>query len=441
MSKHNVILEITNGIWMIDESYANSQFLVIDNILKGKAGILNKDNAVAKFFSVDTQGVTTQSEKGNKPFNNAQPLSTAVIFVSGPIMKYDNCGAPGTKTYTELVKSARTNPKIGSIVIVEDTPGGTVAGTEEFKNEVFLARQEKPVISVVDGLLCSAGYWFASQSTEIYVSNKTDSVGSIGTMMSFADMQAYYEKQGVKFHEVYATQSTDKNRDFNDARKGNYDAIKARLDSINTIFLNDVIAGRGEKLNQETTLTGKVFMGQDAIDVGLVDGFKSLDEAIARAQELAQSTTNNNQNQPQTMKLGAKWTSMVAFLSAAFTGFKADETDLTEEHLEKINSELATHATVVTELQAAKAEKDSLVAEKATLASEKTTLQTAHDALVASDSAKDAEIQRLCGLNPGATSAFKKKTDDVGGQNEESDFSSEADDDLKNLRAKLYPTK
>lgn len=439
MKRHNILLEITNGLWLIDESYAKSQFVFIDNILKGKAGILDKENAEPQFHSVDYSGAISFSAKGAIPFNNAAPQSTAVIFVSGPIMKYDNCGAPGTKTYTSLIQSAASNPNINSIVLVSDTPGGTVAGTEEFANAVDAANNQKPVVTLVDGLLASAGYWYASGSSEIYISNKTDQVGSIGTMSSFADIQAYYEKMGVKFHEIYADASKDKNADFNQARQGNYDLIKARLNAINDLFISHVVAGRGDKLNKKETLTGKVFMGQDAIDKGLVDGFKSLEQAVSRAQELAQSTNNNNQNHSKSMKIGAKFTAILTFLSSAFTGVKADETELTAEHLEKINSELETLATVKADLQTANADKVKLEGEKTKLEGEKTKLEGEKADLVKTNGEMDAEIQRLCKLNPGATSTFKKKTDDVGSAGESNDeFFCEADEQLAKARKEIY---
>ena len=444
MSKRNLYLEITNSIWLIEESYANAQFLLVDSLLKGNINAFDKKNAKAKFISVDYLGQISASVSGIKPFSNAAPDSTAVIYVSGPIMKHDNCVAPGTKTYSSLINDAAANPNIGSLLIVYDTPGGTVAGTEEFANAVKSASAQMPVISLVDGLLCSAGYWSACGSTEIYGSNKTDQIGSIGTMCSFADTQGAYEKQGVVFHDIYADASKDKNKDIADARKGNYDAIKLRLNSINDLFIGAVNAGRGEKLNKKETLSGKVFMTADAINNGLIDGMKTFEEALARAQELVQSNNNNNnQNQKSTMKVKAMFATMTAFLASVFTGFKADETVLTEEHLTKIDAELATLATE--KLAKVAAETAKGIAETALAVANASVTKLTADLATAigvgnTAAAKvvelQAEIDRLSVLNPGATSPLKTKTDVVTAE-EKDDFSCEVDEELKAVRTRM----
>jgi ClpP class serine protease len=252
--------------------------------------------------------------------------------------------------------------------------------------------------------MCSAAYWIGSQCSEIYAGNKTDEIGSIGTMCSFADMQPMWEKQGVVFHEIYASASTDKNKNYMDARKGNYDGIIQSLDQINTIFLNAVKDARGAKLNAKETLTGKVFMAQNAINVGLIDGMKSFEDVITRAQQLANqqkqtNTINTNQSNKNPMKVKAIFGAMTAFLASAFPSYKAEETVLTEEHLEKVNSELETLAAI-----------------KIQLAGEKTAKEKAESDLAAANN-KVAElntkIKELESESAGETNTSKTGTDKI----------------------------
>lgn len=414
MSKSNVILEVTNGIWAIEPSAIDAQVALLKSFFEGNRELVNEikepvafvygafDGPVKKAFRDEYTGAWT--------FGNVEPGSVAVMRVSGAIMKYDYCGAAGTLTYSDLLSQINSNPNIIAGVIIFDTPGGTVAGTEDFATKI--KNSEKPIIGAVEDLMCSAGCWMGTSCKNVYALTKTSRIGSIGTMLSFADVQGAYEKQGVKFHEIYATASKDKNADFTEARKGNYKKVIESLDKFNQVFMDAVIENRGEKLNQKETLTGKVFFADEAINNGLIDGIKSMDEIIDEArslglQNISQSNKNNNQTQ-NPMKIKAAWTAMIAFFTAAFTSEVKAEDTLTEEHLEKINAELATLADVKSQLEKANAD----------LATATSGLSTANKTIAALTSEKEtltAEVARLAALNPGASTAIKTETDKLEG--------------------------
>ena len=155
----------------------------------------------------------------------------------------------------------------------------------------------KPVISSAD-LSASAAYWIASASDHIMANNNISAeFGSIGVMMSFADVQPYYEKQGVKFHTIYAPESNYKNRPFEKALKGDYDEIKQEeLSPLAIKFQNAVKANRGDKLKEETAgiLNGKMFYAEQAKEVGLIDSIGSLDEAVQMAADMSRKNMIKN---------------------------------------------------------------------------------------------------------------------------------------------------
>lgn len=385
----NILLAIQNGFWLIDPNAVESYLPLIQNMYSGNSPLINNEEKKPAIYYLAADGETSFG-------TSVKPNSTAVLEITGAIMKYDNCGAPGSKSLSYIMKQLSADPNVSSIVLYVDSPGGTVAGTQDFAQTIKNAG--KPVVAVASDLMASAAYWLGSQATEIYAENDSSRIGSIGTMLSFADMQPMWEQKGVKFHNIYADASTEKNADFMQARQGNYAGVKETLNALNDKFLSAVKDARGEKLNAKETLSGKVFMANDAIKNGLIDGIMSLDQAIARAQELANQRTNqSNNNQSQNnMKVKAMWASMVAFLGAAFTGFKADETPLTEEHLEKMNAELAKMDQLKADLDAANAAKKT--AEDA-LTAKVNELATVNETIAA----KDAEIAKLKGTSAGAT--------------------------------------
>lgn len=379
-----------NGIWFIEPGYAQAQAPLIKAIMNG--GQFPKTNTIKKgkyAAVISPTGDQSYIDSKSNKFETADEGSVAIFCVSGPIMKDDGeCGEPGTARMCEAIDEAANNSNIIGAVFIFDSPGGSVSGTEEFAN--CIKDFNKPKIGIVEDMCASAAYWAISQCDEVYACNSTSRIGSIGTMVSFADMQPYWESQGVKFHEIYADASVDKNKDFIEARKGNYDLVKETLNGINNIFIASVTGAR-KGLNKKETLTGKMFLAADAQAVGLIDGMMCEEDAVQKVRDVAakankgsnNASTNINQNNTE-MKIGAKFTALVAMLSSAFSGFKADETVLTEEHLTKINS-------IIPELDALQAEKTAWVAEKAALEIEKGTL-TAEKETLATDNARLATL-------------------------------------------------
>jgi protease-4 len=408
MNKGNtsVLLAIQNGFWFIEKSYADAHLPLIHNILKGDFSSFESKETLPGTFAIDPTGAVAFSPNRWEGFDYAKPGSVAVLPVTGAIMKYDYCGAIGTQTLVNWLKQADANSNIVGVVLKTDSPGGTVAGTQDFANAVKAF--SKPIITYVDDLMASAALWGGINADEIYAGNKTARIGSIGTMLSFADVQPMYEKQGIVFHEIYADASSEKNKDYNDARKGNYERVKETLNAMNDEFVAGVIEARGEKLDVKKTTHGAMFMASDAEKFGLIDGILSFEGCVDRVLELASQSNQNNQSQKNnsTMKIKATWLAMTAFLTAAFTGFKAEETALTEEHLEKMNAELATLAAVKTEL-----------ATKETALAELTTAKAGVDKDLVDSKAETArvaeEFKTFKASNPGATPVIKNGADAI----------------------------
>jgi protease-4 len=371
MSKLNILQAITNGIWLIQPEFVHASAGLVARVLNGEEAIRSyhddSESEEPEFkgaFTVSPEGAVSYGSKYN-PFEGATPNSTAVIGMSGPIMKYDNCGDPGTKTYQSILDKAASNPNINSVVLVIDSPGGTVDGTMDLATKV--KEFSKPVVAYVDGLMASAAYWIGSGAQEIIINNETSTLGSIGTMISFADVQGMWEEKGVKFHYITADASVDKNKDFLEARKGNYGLLKEKLNTINDLFIAGVKENRGDKLNLKThnVLTGKTYLGADAIKVGLADAINTFEYAVERAQALAsgesdppvsQPIESANTQTPNNMKkitLLATHAAILALCGATIeAGAESVDVELTDDVLNNINAALAAANTAKTDLTA-----------------------------------------------------------------------------------------
>lgn len=318
--------------------------------------------------------------------------SIAIIPIEGPIMKSDGyCGQAGTERMTKWVKEANANPNISAILFKVDSPGGQVDGTQTLAQAINAS--EKPTMSFIsDGMACSAGIWLASAADEVWISQKTDIMGSVGVYVSFADIKKYWEAQGLTIHEIYADQSSEKNRDYREALKGNYKRIKeGTLNPIAEEFTSAMLDYRAGKIATEGDhLKGATYMGQECIDIGFADAMGSFDKALehlaGRAAESTQNQFFNNQIN-SSMKFKSAWTAFKAVLGFENAASEDEMPLVTEERLEQLNSSLeaangtiaerdASIAQLQAELTAITEERDAATATVATLTTERDALTT-----------------------------------------------------------------
>lgn len=228
------------------------------------------------------------SQERYVPNPNIAPNSVGILPISGPITKYNGeCGEPGSIQRSAWLVDMINRDSIGSIVQILDTPGGESRAA--FSHVSAIQKSKKPVLSIVDGMCASLGMWYASASDEVYLSNEMDEMGSIGSYCSILDFTEYLQNQGIKLIEIYAPQSTDKNKDYRDAMSGDTSAIEADLKKMVDAFVGFVETNRGSKASasKKEWSSGKMFYADDAVKIGLADGIKSLDQVVSKAAWLA----------------------------------------------------------------------------------------------------------------------------------------------------------
>ena len=329
----DLINNILKKPWAIDPSYVEGITPFLISLLDGRPMNWERISS-AMPYAIDARSSSPSN------INAAAPGSIAVISMSGPLMKNDQyCGPVGTATINQWIKDADANVNIDGIILKVDSPGGTVDGTEEMARTI--QGTKKPIVTYVDGLAASAAYWIGSSSDEVIANGKTAMIGSIGTMMKFGDIQPVLEKAGIKFHEIYASKSIDKNKAFRDATKdGNYTSlINEILDPLNEVFLSSVQKNRLGKLSdKENVLTGKTYIATEAKKYGLIDKIGSMDDAIKSIRVMA-----DNKNKTR-MSNAMKYSAVCALLGFE-NGFESttEGVHLQEAHIEKINTALTTY--------------------------------------------------------------------------------------------------
>lgn len=252
------------------------------------ASLLPVVNGFLQGHQTDFKAFTVKSEAyGYESTTEAdKPKRVLVIPVKGVIMKYDYCWDMGMVTFERLLNQAWQDPEVGAIVLDVDSGGGQATYMDHIALLLRQIREDKPVLTHISGMCASAAYYFAAQSTKIYASSKLDYVGSIGTMCSLWKANENSTQDYVLL-DFYASKSSQKNKDYQDAVNGNAKALIATLDKYNEEFHANVRAGRPDI--DESCYTGICVLADEAEKLGLIDGIKRLDAVIEEAFTLIKS--------------------------------------------------------------------------------------------------------------------------------------------------------
>jgi len=277
----------------------------------------------------------------------------AVVPVTGPIFRYtdfftDISGGATIESLSKDFAAALNDSAVSSIVLNIDSPGGEVAGVNEFAQMVFEARGRKPIVAYVDGLGASAAYWIASAADEI-VADATAMIGSIGVVAAWPNP----EKKSAREIEFVSSQSPKKRP--NPTTESGKDQIQAMVDDLADVFVETV--ARNRRVSAETVLSdfgqGAVFVGQKAVEAGLADRLGSFEQVIsdlaagkkprrykpkmaADVEEIVEAAEEDD------MTLEERFEGMKARLIAAIKGespAKAIETPETQEPAKSVEEE------------------------------------------------------------------------------------------------------
>lgn len=246
--------------------------------------------------------------------------SVAVIHITGSLMKQTSSMSGGTSTLLarRQIRAAIADDSVDSILLRIDSPGGTVAGTQELADEVAAAAKKKPVYAQVEDLAASAAYWVASQAQQIFA-NRTALVGSIGTFMVIHDMSGLAAREGIKVHVLRAGDFKGAGQPGTEVTAGQLAEWQRVVNELNSHFLEGVAKGRKLALAKVRELAdGRVHVGAAAQQLGLIDGVQSFDETVRQLSRLAISSSRSTKAMSET---STPLTAAVATLGPAIASY------------------------------------------------------------------------------------------------------------------------
>jgi len=239
--------------------------------------------------TIEYDAATPGDSEADKPYRIIDRV--AVIPIHGVIAKRMNLmqefsGGTSSEIVGRDIRAALADSEVRAIVLDMDSPGGTVDGTEALAEIVYEAREVKPIVVFANGLMASAGYWIGSGAQRI-ITNQTGEIGSIGVVMAHYDYSEANEKAGVKRTYIYAGKYKTIGNDSEPLSKEGEAYLQAGVDYVYSLFIETVSRNRGCTIADTLAMAeGKIFIGQQALDIGLVDEIGNFETALETARSM-----------------------------------------------------------------------------------------------------------------------------------------------------------
>lgn len=181
------------------------------------------------------------------------------------------------------LKRFRDAPWIKAVVVRIDSPGGAVAPTQEIFEEIIKAKKSKPLIASMGSMATSGGYYIAAACDKI-VANPGTLTGSIGVIMQLNNVEELMKKIGVKGLNIKSGVNKDIGSPFAPLSAEGREILQSLVDNVHGQFVSAVAKGRGLEEDQVRRLAdGRVYSGAQAKELGLIDQFGNLEDAIELA--------------------------------------------------------------------------------------------------------------------------------------------------------------
>ncbi|HMN21518.1 MAG TPA: S49 family peptidase [Ottowia sp.] len=232
---------------------------------------------------------------------------TALVSIRGEIA---DRGEASAENVLPALRSALEDPGSRALVLLINSPGGSPVQAGLINDEIrrLRALHDKPIYAVVEETCASAAYYIASAADDIYV-DKASIVGSIGVLMDGFGFVDAMHKLGVERRLLTAGANKGFLDPFSPQTETQKHYAQAMLDQIHQQFIDVVKRGRGERLKATPeTFSGLFWTGEQAIGLGLADGYGSLDSVardVVKQEKLVDYTNKENLAERFAKRFGA----------------------------------------------------------------------------------------------------------------------------------------
>lgn len=177
---------------------------------------------------------------------------------------------------------------VKAVVLRIESPGGGVAPSQELYAEVRRTAEKKPVVASMGAVAASGGYYVAAAAQKIYA-NPGTITGSIGVIMQFTNFEEIFKKIGFRLETVKSGTYKDVGNPSRKMTPEERAYLQKMIGNVHQQFVRDVAQGRHMQVEQvQKVADGRIFTGEQAKELGLVDELGNLKDAIAAAAKMGE---------------------------------------------------------------------------------------------------------------------------------------------------------
>ena len=222
------------------------------------------------------------------------PEKVAVVPVVGTIASADST-VPGTQPpvtpegLADALRQAAEDQSVAAVVLEVNSPGGGVTASDEMHQSIldFKKSSGKPVVVSMGDTAASGGYYVSTAADRI-VANKTTLTGSLGVIFLLTNISELADKYGVKQEVVKSGKFKDMGSSFRELTPEEREILQSIVDESYDEFVGVIVKGRGLPEERVREIAdGRVYSGEQARELGLVDSFGDLDKAAEISEDLA----------------------------------------------------------------------------------------------------------------------------------------------------------
>ncbi|UCG11401.1 MAG: signal peptide peptidase SppA [Deltaproteobacteria bacterium] len=203
----------------------------------------------------------------------------AVVEVKGVIAD----AQPTIENLTEFSKDT----SVKAVVVRIESPGGGVSPSQELYQEIGRLASDKPVVVSMGSVAASGGYYIAAAAQKIYA-NPGTITGSIGVIFQFTNLEELFKKIGFRMEIVKSGAYKDVGNPSRPMTAEERAYLQAMIDNVHQQFVRDVAQGRRMPVEKVREVAdGRIFTGEQAKELGLVDELGNLKDAIDAAAKMA----------------------------------------------------------------------------------------------------------------------------------------------------------
>jgi protease-4 len=192
------------------------------------------------------------------------------------------------ETVKDNLDKAADDPQVKAVILRINSPGGSSAASQEISAMIKKFRQEtsKPIVVSMADTATSGAYYISVYADRI-IANPSTITGGIGVKFTVSNMEELYKKLGIEMEIIKSGEHEDIG--YRPLTKEEKEILQDVCDQAHGQFIRAVAEGRGISEEEVRKIaTGRIYLGQEALELGLIDELGGLDRAIEIACELAE---------------------------------------------------------------------------------------------------------------------------------------------------------